>query len=236
MHAAQYCHNNCHGPVQMETVPVNSNSGGSNESYYDDAEGGYMADLETDPLNTSGAGRSSNGRAMIWRILLIIQIVAVFIFTCFSIYSVVAGNTDAVRAACPRLWQYMLARTLCGVLVGALVLLGHYYLFGQQQPQYQWASLSRGCSPWNMMLVFWALMFCYFCVFFVAGMTTMPGLLSDDAAGHLCSDTLSNTVVTGSPLLAYLGWVSFVCDGLVSGVILVLVIYLFAMTPNFFSA
>lgn len=217
------CHNECHSAPQMETI-------NNEKTYYDEGEAGYTADLETDQFfNNSPAVENSRG-PFLWRILLILQVLAVGAFTCFALYAVVAGNTEAVRVSCPKLWQYMVARILCGIMIGALLLLGHYYLFGRQQ-QYQWASMSRGCSPWNMMVIFWALMFCYFCAFFVVGMTVIPNILSDKA-GQLCSDTLSNTVITGTPLLAYLGWVSFICDGIASALILVLVIYLFAMTPT----
>lgn len=232
MHQPQYCHNNnsCHMAAQQEAqlMPMNANS----NTYYDEREGGYSADLETDPLNSPGVA-TDNRKAMIWRILLILQVLAVVAFTCFALYAVVAGNTDAVLVACPKLWQYVVARIMCGILVGALLLLGHYYLFGMQQQQYQWASMSHSCSPWNMMIIFWALMFCYFCSFFVVGMTFIPNILSG-SAGQLCSDTLTNTVATGTPLLAYIGWVTFVCDGIASALILVLVIYLFTMTPTFY--
>ena len=223
-------------------------------------------DPESTPMLLQSQSTSKNAT---YRVLMMLQILVTFIFTCFIIYAVVTGNTDSVRAACPHLWEFMTARILSGMGVGALILFLHYYLLSGSHQQQSWVQLSnkvglppfpfcflrffciwtwrskaslpfciltffgvsKACSPWNTMLMVLCFLFVFFCVFFVTGLRIVPGILSD-AAGQVCSNTLSDTVMTGSPLLAYLGWVFLVCDGLASGVIIVLIVYIFSMTPS----
>ena len=112
-------------------------------------------DPESTPMLLQSQSTSKNAT---YRVLMMLQILVTFIFTCFIIYAVVTGNTDSVRAACPHLWEFMTARILSGMGVGALILFLHYYLLSGSHQQQSWVQLSNKVSlP--------PLPFCLFCLF-----------------------------------------------------------------------
>jgi hypothetical protein len=100
-------------------------------------------DAESTPMLLQSQSTSNNAT---YRVLIMLQILATFIFTCFIIYAVVTGNTDSVRAACPNLWEFMTARIVSGMGVGGLILFLHYYLFSGSQQQQPWVQLSNRVS------------------------------------------------------------------------------------------
>ena len=64
---------------------------------------------------------------MLYKIGFFLELCATIAFSAFTLYALIQGNTHSVRAACPNLWEFMVARSAAAVVV--VVLLGSLYTY-----------------------------------------------------------------------------------------------------------
>lgn len=141
--------------------------------------------------------------------LLLIELIFALCFTGLFVYSLVRADTDDVRTKCPKLWEFLLARLVATIITcvvaGAFFLASSQGLFG----------LDYGCvfSSWSRMSLTTLLVLLYFGCFFIAGAVVVPA--NFPGSNSDCSNSLGATMNMNFPLLAILGWVNMIIDGLV---------------------
>ena len=172
---------------------------------------------------------------MLYKIGFFLELCATIAFSAFTLYALIQGNTHSVRAACPNLWEFMVARSAAAVVV--VVLLGSlytyiYYNFGAPDNKNpEWAKNDRN-SPFptrTMMYALWFVSQIYFAAFFAAGVAIIP---SNVPNSKLCSDTLSLTVITGTPMLGIVAWIACGMDACLTVSIAVLFAYYACVSPR----
>ena len=193
----------------------------------------------SDPAGADAGARASNNNAWCCGLLprtnnimftagICLEIVLALTFCGFTLYALLEGNTDGVRAACPKLWEFMVARSIAAVVVTMLFILLYIYTLNaatsrdNQNPE--WASMDQRSpfSTQNMMYALFIALFIYFGAFFAAGVSIIPANIPNS---ELCADTLSATVLTGTPILGITAWIACILDGVLAIGIAILIGY-----------
>ena len=63
------------------------------------------------------------------RFVWLLELLAAMTYTGLLIYALVVSDTPAVKSACPKLWDYMLARGVAGMALGVICVLGYFLLW-----------------------------------------------------------------------------------------------------------
>jgi len=132
-------------------------------------------------------------------------------FCAFILYILFSGSTSAIRNACDGLWDLLLARVICSIIVGSVLFIG-------VDPC---GSMFSG--TWK---AFFYLL--YFIIFAIAESVIIPRAMVGNST---CTDVLSNNSPTGTPALGILGWISLAIDWCFVALILVLVLILHQYSP-----
>ena len=172
----------------------------------------------------------SSNNSLMFRIGVVLEICLLLTFCGFTLYALVEGNTDGVRAACPKLWEFMAARSVAAIVVMMIFILVYIYTLNyasNTEKNPEWAKMDQR-SPFTtqtLMHILLLAMLLYYGAFFVSGICIIPTNIPNS---QLCSDTLSMTVATGTPILGITAWITCIMDGLLTICIgIILAFYIF---------
>ena len=159
-----------------------------------------------------------------------ISVLGFLVFCGYLVYGLSSANTDAVRSACPNLWEFMTTRTVAGALVGLMLVMFDLFIMERVgKGAVAWQQISG--QTWRWLLWLNIALFVYFSAFFVSSLLVVPRNVPP--GGSTCTTALSVGMSGGSPVLGILGWVCLVCDGLLGGFFGLVLAYIFTMTPGF---
>ena len=83
------------------------------------------------------------------RFVWLLELLAAMTYTGLLIYALVVSDTPAVKSACPKLWDYMLARGVAGMALGVICVLGYFLLWHTDDRGlvrcFGWYLYSRSC-------------------------------------------------------------------------------------------
>ena len=194
------------------------------------AKDNTAADDATEPNadETSSAASKSYGllsimtdTSVVFRIGILSEICLTLVFCGFTLYALIQGNTDAVRAACPKLWEFMVARSIAAIVVIIGLVLVYLYYWNaisdniESNTNPDWAKVDQQtpAATQPVMYMGWVALLIYFATFFAVGIAIIP---SNVPNSNLCVDTLSITVVTGTPILGITAWITCALDGIIT--------------------